>query len=80
MACPDEGGPFSPEGNGLLRASLTSVVEEEVGVGWLDALGLCVLPEGVRLELVEGEAVPAVESFLLLDEDFESLAFESCSC
>lgn len=80
MACPDEGGPFSPEGNGLLRASLTSVVEEEVGVGWLDALGLWVLPEGVRLELVEGEAVPAVESFLLLEDDFESLAFESCSC
>lgn len=80
MPCPDEGGPFSPEGNGLLRASLTSVVEEEVGVGWFDALGLCVLPEGVRLELVEGEAVPVVESFLLLDEDFESLAFESCSC
>lgn len=38
------------------------------------------LPEGVRLELVEGEAVPDVESFLLLEEDLESLAFDSCSC
>lgn len=77
MDWPGAGGAFSPGGNGLLRASFTSVVDEEVGVAWLEALGLWLLPEGVRLEFVEGEAVPEAESFLLLEDDLESLAFES---
>lgn len=60
-----------------MRASLTNAVDDDVGVAWLEALGLWVLPEGVRLELGDGEAVPEVESFLLLEDDLESLAFES---
>lgn len=63
----------------MFRASATSVVEDEVGVAWLEALGLCVLPEGVRLEF-DDDAFADVDSFLLLDEDLESLALDSCSC
>lgn len=56
------------------------MVDEDVGVAWLDALGLCVLPDGVRLEPVDGEFALGVRSFLLLDDDLESLALDNTLC
>ena len=59
--------------------SLTAVVEE-VGVPWFDDTGDCVFTNVEGFELEDGEAVPELGSFLLLDDLLGSLARESCSC
>lgn len=72
--------PFSPEGSGLFT-ELLRVVVDDVGVPWCDVLGECaLLATNVAFELAaDGDDVPDVPSFLLLDLLFESLARESCS-
>jgi len=72
--------PFSPGGSALF-IELLRVVVEEVGVPWCDVLGECaLLATNVAPEpAAEGDDVPDVPSFLLLDLLFESLARESCS-
>lgn len=65
----------SPPGRGLFRWSVSWVVEE-VGVALLEPAGEW-LPE----PLWEGDEVPEfAESLDFLDDLFESLARESCSC
>ena len=49
-------------------------------MAWLDAFGDCVLPDGAKLEAADGDDVPELASFLLFEDDFDSLALESCSC
>lgn len=53
------------------------VVVDALGVLYADALGECVLPASVVFEDPEGEAVPEVASFLLLDLLLSLLARES---
>ena len=62
---------LSPEGRGLLRESGNVVCDDE-GVTWAE-------PDGELEAPWEGEEVPEVVSFLLLD-DFLSVALASCSC
>jgi hypothetical protein len=69
-------GAFSLAAPFALR-SLT-FVEEEVGVAALELFGERESPPRV-VEEDKGEAVPEVVSFFLEDL-FESLALESCSC
>ena len=63
-------GPFA-------LTSLT-LVEDEVGVAALELLGERESPPSV-VEEERGEAVPEALSFFL-DDLFESLALDSCSC
>lgn len=53
---------------------------ELLGVLWLEELGELVLPEGFRLVLCAGEAVPELEFLSFLEDLLESLFLESCSC
>ena len=62
---------LSPDGSGLLRASV-NCVWEDVGVA-------CADPEGELEAPCEGDEVPEVESFFLV-EDLSDFALASCSC
>jgi hypothetical protein len=65
--------PPSFGGSGLLRGSLSAVVEED-GVATGDCAASLELP-------CDGDEVPSLESlFLDLEDLFESFARESCSC
>lgn len=69
--CSEFGVPApSPEGRGLLRESISWVWEEE-GVA-------CAEPDGELEAPCDGDEVPELESFFLVD--FSLLARESCSC
>lgn len=77
--CNDGGCKFplpalSVEGRGLLRRSLTAVVEE-VGVPPAGDIEGPIVPE----ETCDGEDVPEVPSFFF-EDPFESFARDSCSC
>lgn len=69
---------LSAGGRGLLRISLTFVVDD-VGVPCAELEGDWLAPE-VAVEAWDGEDVPPVAGSFFLDALFESFARESCSC
>ena len=62
----------------LFRSSFRFVVEE-LGVAVFELFGERESAPGSVVDEDRGEAVPAVASFFL-DDLFESLALDSCSC